>query len=235
MSLLLMSLAPALACFYVFAVWMPSDMARYQDYRGAERCAAGTPAAQAWEDCLRTASFTVDSTKLKQGGNGGRYRATLSGAPFWNGTVGFGDPGPLLSGLRPGDRVTATVWRGDITVLSREDVRQSTSEEPRDEPQMTAAIGTFAGLLAALGLWFGVGRLVGPRDPTPFAWRGFGKPLLITSAAACATVGLLAVWSGIPWWVVPALVLPLVACMAWLLGRGWRRQGATARGVKGLP
>ncbi|UUU22248.1 hypothetical protein [Streptomyces sp. DSM 40750] len=216
-SLLILSLAPALACFFVFAVWLPSDMERYRDYGEAESCATGAPTEE-WEDCLRTASFTVDSTKITQS-RSGSYRATLSGAPFWNGTVAFGDPGPLLRSLQPGDRVTATVWRGDITALSRGGVRQRTSEEPRDEPQMTSAIGTFLGLLAALGLWFGATRLTGPPDRKPLPWAGYARPLLIALLTACAGVGLPSVWLGFPWWLVPTLVVPLMVCTTWLVHR----------------
>ncbi|MDX3133676.1 hypothetical protein PV367_28755 [Streptomyces europaeiscabiei] len=208
-TLLMLSLVPLLACVLVFGVWLPQDMNRYEEYGAAEPCGVGAPAKE-WEDCLRTVSFTVDNTRNTRSRSSG-YRAALSGAPLWNRTVEFGSPDPLLERLRPGDRVTGTVWRGDITSLSQGDVRQSTSEEPRDEPQMTAAIGTFAGLLAALGFWLGAMRLAEPRDREHRTWAGYGKPFLITLLIACVGVGLPSVWIGLPWWLVPALVVPLMA------------------------
>ncbi|KUO20329.1 hypothetical protein AQJ91_15010 [Streptomyces dysideae] len=231
---------PAVGCALVLAVWLPSDSERYRDYLAAEPCPARAT-AQAWEDCLRTVPFTVESTKIKSGSNGGSYKATLSGAPFWNGTVAFGDWGPVLARLVPGDQVIGTVWRGDVMTvgIGEGGVRQSTSEEPRDEPQMTVAIGTFLGLLTLLGLQFGAMRLaaarslgaLGSHGHERVTWRGYGKPLLITMAVVCAGVGLPAVWLGGPTWVVPAVALPVVACTAGLLYRYRRPINARGRGA----
>ncbi len=147
-ALIMLSLIPALGCYLVFTAWLPSETKRYQDYAAAEPC-PDRASAEAWEDCLSTVSFTVESTKIKRG-RSGSYQATLSGTLFWNGTVAFGDQGPLLERLRPADRVTATVWRGQVMTVSKGDVRQSTSEEPRNEPQMTVAIGTFLGAVSRI-------------------------------------------------------------------------------------
>lgn len=214
-ALIMLSLIPALGCYFVFTAWLPSDLGRHQDYVRAEPCPTDAT-VQEWENCLRTVSFTVESTKNNRS-RSGSYKATLSGAPFWNGTVAFGDPDPLLEQLRPGDQVTATVWRGHVMTVGARGVRQSTSDEPRDEPQMTVAIGTFLGLLAAMGLGLGAVRMARPRDHEPYTWRPYGRPLLITMMITCAAVGLPAVWLGIPSWVVPTVAVPVVAWTAWLL------------------
>ncbi|WP_416982656.1 hypothetical protein [Streptomyces sp. T028] len=224
--LLTLSLIPALACYFIFTIWLPDDMERYRDYANAESCAAGT-SPQEYEDCLREVTFTVDRTKIK-GGRNGTYQATLSGAPFWNGVLGFGDSTPLLERLEPGDRVTGTVWRGDIMSLSRDGIRQKSGDEPRDEPQMPAALGTFAALLSALGLATGTARLTRPHTPRPLPWRGFGKPLLITISIACPVLGLLSVWWGIPWWIVPTVLVPLMGYTAWEIHRYPRRRPKSA-------
>ncbi|MFD3502557.1 hypothetical protein ACFWWT_27810 [Streptomyces sp. NPDC058676] len=226
-ALIMVSLITALGCYLVFTAWLPADTKRYQDYLAAEPC-DGRATAEAWEDCLRTVSFTVESTEVKRSRSGG-YRAALSGTPFWNGAVAFGGPGPLLERLRPTDQVTGTVWRGDVMTVSKGGVRQSTSEEPRNEPQMTVAIGTFLGLLAVMGFGFGAVRMARPLGHEPFTWRLYGKPLLITMMITCAAVGLPAVWLGIPAWVVPSVAVPVVACTARLLQQ--HRRPSAARGA----
>ncbi|MGW7434053.1 hypothetical protein ACWGIN_31525 [Streptomyces sp. NPDC054861] len=153
----------------------------------------------------------------------------MSGTSFWNGVVAFGDPGPLLKRLRPGDQVTATVWRGDVMTVSDGSVRQSTTEEPRDEPHITGAIGTFLGLLAAAGIGMGSVRMTRPDHHEPFTWRSYGIPLLVTMMMTCAVVELCAVWLGMPLWVVPTVAVPVVACTAWLLYQ--HRRPSAARGA----
>ncbi|GAA3901443.1 hypothetical protein GCM10023084_62360 [Streptomyces lacrimifluminis] len=226
-ALIMLSLIPALGCYLEFTAWLPSDTRRHQDYVAAEPC-PGDATAKKWEDCLRTVSFNVESTKNKLS-KSGSYKATLSGTSFWNGVVAFGDPGPLLERLRPGDQVTATVWRGDVMTVSNGGVRQRTSEEPRSEPQMTVAIGTFLGLLAATGIGLGAVRMTRPHGHEPFTWRSYGKPLLITMTITCAVVGLPAVWFGLPSWVVPTVAVTVVACTAGLLHQ--HRRPSAARGA----
>ncbi|MFF7897318.1 hypothetical protein ACIP4X_20730 [Streptomyces sp. NPDC088817] len=62
---------------------------------------------------------------------------------------------------------------------------------------MVGAVGTLAGLLAALALIFGAVHLVRPRDREFFTWRPSGKRLLIVTAATCAVVGLSTTWTGL--------------------------------------
>nr|WTB32336.1 hypothetical protein OG781_25220 [Streptomyces sp. NBC_00830] len=186
--LILLSLISAAACYLVFSWWLPSDSERYQDYRAAEPCSSRAM-EQRQTDCLSTWRFTVVKTVIKTG-KSSTYEATLTYRDSWRGTVSFGDPGPLLERLAPGDQVTATAWRRDIVVLSKNGVRQNTSEAPRDELQMNAAIGVLAALVAAQTFVFGAVRLARPRDYEPFTWNPYGKRLLITITAVCFGVGL---------------------------------------------
>jgi hypothetical protein len=216
-ALFMASVVPALICSLVFTTWLPSQVERYRDYVAAEPCTA-VRAAQPWEDCLRAVPFLVEDVKITRKRSEG-YLAFLDGSPFWNGRVEFGGADPLLEQLEPGDRVTGTVWRGDVTVLARGSLRQSTSEEPRDEAQMTAAVGTIPGLLAALGFGFGARRLAGLGGRGPYTWRSFGKPLFVTLLIACFAVGFLALWLGVPWWTVPPVAVLAVVGVAGLLHR----------------
>lgn len=231
--LLVVSLAAAVGCGLLFARLLPYQTERYRDYAAAEPCPAGAPAKE-WEDCLRAVPFTVEDATV-DGPRGSRFTAVLSGAPFWNGRLSFGDQGPLVERLRRGDRVTGTVWRGDVVVLGRGDVRQSTSDEPRDDAQMTAAVGTFVGLLAALGLAFGARRLAGLGGRQPSAWRSFGRPLFVTTVIACFAVGFLALWLGLPWWTVPPVAVSAVVGVAWLLLRHRRPSTDPLRPVLDAP
>ncbi|MCX4643600.1 hypothetical protein [Streptomyces sp. NBC_01446] len=214
--LILLALISAVLCYIAFSWWLPSDRDRYRDYVAAEPCPARAT-AQMRKDCLSTWHFTVVKTVIKNGGRTSTYKATLKDGHSWQGVVDFGDPGPLLERLETGDRVTATVWRRDIVVLSKDGVRQDSSEAPRDELQMNAAMGMLAAFFAAQALAFGAVRLVVPRAYAPFTWDPYGRRLLFTSIAVCFGVGLPAVWIGIPWWTVPALGLPAMACAAVLM------------------
>ncbi|MEU9912804.1 hypothetical protein [Streptomyces sp. NPDC051001] len=218
--LVLVSLVPAVSGWLVFSAWLPSDVERYQEYRAAEPCPDPSAAtAKAAEDCLLTVALTVERTKNEPGKRSGSYTATLDGDPVWSGTVSFGDPDPVLERLVPGDRITGTLWRCEVMTVGKGELRQNTSDAPRDEPQMTYAIGTFLGLLAALGFGFGAVRIARPLGHEPFTWRPLGKTLLIVMTAACAGVGLPAVWIGVPAWIVPVVVVLIVAVTAWQLHR----------------
>ncbi|MFD3564174.1 hypothetical protein ACFWVU_31630 [Streptomyces sp. NPDC058686] len=222
--LILLALIPAVLCYIAFSWWLPSDRDRYRDYVAAEPCPAGATATS----CLSTWHLTVVKKEIKSTGRTTTYKATLKDGDSWQGVVDFGDPGPLLEHLKPGDKVTATAWRRDIVVLSRDGVRQNTSEAPRDEIQMNAAVGLLGAFFAAQAFAFGAVRLVSPRAYAPFTWNPYGRRLLVASAVVCFGVGLPAVWIGIPWWTVPALGLPAMACAAGLLYP--RSVGPTAGG-----
>ncbi|WP_406434425.1 hypothetical protein OHA59_46355 [Streptomyces sp. NBC_01589] len=223
--LILLSLISAAACYLVFSWWLPSDSERYQDYRAAKACSSRAM-EQGQTDCLSTWHLTVEKTVNKTSGKSSSYEATLKYRDSWRGTVSFGDPGPLLERLAPGDQVTATAWRRDIVVLSKSGVRQNTSEAPRDELQMNAAIGVLAALVAAQTFVFGAVRLARPRDYEPFTWNPYGKRLLITITAVCFGVGLPATWIGIPWWTVPAVAVHVVVCAAGLMHHRLRPRAA---------
>ncbi|MFJ5264567.1 hypothetical protein ACIQAC_29325 [Streptomyces sp. NPDC088387] len=228
-----LAVVAAFAGFSVFTTWLPGDAARYRDYSAAGKCPAGSEAS-AVEDCLRDVTLTVESVTNKRKNRA----AVLTGpGPYTRMESSFGDPGPVLSGLEKGERVTGTVWDGDVMVIAQGNLRQSTAEEPRDELQMVAAIGTFLWLLAALGLLFGGVRVARPTHPGHFTWRPYGKVLLIVAGVSCGVVGLGSVWTGVPWPVVPSVCGVVVVGTAWFLYRDLRdgRAGAGPRTQPPLP
>ncbi|MEU8559743.1 hypothetical protein AB0C80_38170 [Streptomyces anthocyanicus] len=211
--LILLALASAAACWLTFARWLPSDGERYQDYRAAEPCSSDA-LSRGDTDCLSTWHLTVQKTENRTAGKESVHDATLTYRDSWRRTVHLDGSGPLLERLVPGDRVTATAWRGEIMVLGKDGVRQDTLEAPRDELQMNAAAGVLAGLLAAQCLVFGVVRLVRPLDHEPLTWEPYGRWLLFGLVGVSFAVGLSAVWTGLPWGTVPLVAVPLAACVA---------------------
>ncbi|MEU6376906.1 hypothetical protein [Streptomyces sp. NPDC046909] len=221
--LVLLSLVAAFGGYLVFSVWVPSDMERRQDYLAAGPC-LGPAEAEAGEDCVLTVAFVVEGTRNSKRGKGSSYTATLSSS-VWNGTVAFGDPDPVLERLVPGDRVTGTVWRGQVMTVGKGELRQDTADAPRDEPQFAVGVGTFLELLAALGLWFGAVRIARPLDVAPLTWRPLGKVMLIVTGVASGVVSLVAVWTGVPFWVVPGVLVAIVGVTAWQLHLHYRQPG----------
>ncbi|MEO3845974.1 hypothetical protein [Streptomyces sp. B22F1] len=218
--MIVVSVALAAGCVLAFTNWLPANVARYEEYRAAERCPADSTPDAWWEDCLREIDLTIVDTVVR-GGKGSEYRATVDSKRF-HGRLDFGDPGPLLDTLQEGDKAVGTVWRGDIVALTKGRIRQKTSDEPRDEPQMIAAAGAGLGLLAVPGLVFGAARLVAPRRPGPFTWSRSGKRLFFTNLAATFGVGLPAVWLGVPWQLVTPAIVAVVLGVGFFL-RGIRR------------
>ncbi|MFB8239212.1 hypothetical protein ACFC58_21950 [Kitasatospora purpeofusca] len=200
------ALVQAAAAWYVLAVRMPDDTERSRSYSVAATCPAGSPGT-AVEECVRTVPFTVSGTVLRPKD----HLATLDGAPSWSGTVRFGSPGPLLEDLKPGDRVDGTLWRGRVTRLERAGVAQASVDEPRDEAQIVAGLGTAAALLAVLAAVLGALLFTGRR--TTFA---LARSLLCWTLFSCVVPAVLAFWAGLPWWTVSAAAVPtaLVAAEA---------------------
>ncbi|GED89032.1 hypothetical protein TNCT6_61170 [Streptomyces sp. 6-11-2] len=221
--LILMSSALAVLCYLAFTAWLPSNGEQLQGYRAAGPCPAQAT-AQVQENCLSTWQITVVKTE-ETGTRFHLYEATLKDEDSWQGVVSFTDQRPLSERLEPGDQVTATLWRRHIVVLDKDGVEQNTSDVPRDELQMNAALGMLAALLAAQMLVFGAVRLVRPGSHEPFTWDPYGARILLTIFGACFGVGLLALWVGIPWWFVPPAVL--VACAAVTLYPPMRRRPPT--------
>ncbi|AYG78389.1 Long-chain-fatty-acid--AMP ligase FadD26 [Streptomyces hundungensis] len=161
------------------------------------------------EDCLGEIELDVVNTVVHDRGRNREYRAIVDSKRF-HGKQDFGDPGPLLDTLQKGDKAVDSVWRGDIVALTKGTIRQKTSDEPPDKPQMIAAAGAGLGLLAVFSLAFGAARLATPRRPDPFTWRRSGKRLFLINLAATFGVGLPPVWLGVPWQLVAPAIVAIV-------------------------
>lgn len=222
------SVIAAVACYVLAAVMLPSTIKEYERYEAADACPATVPVRPS-QNCLRTVTFTVKDTLVKTRGPWysamwlPQYEATLSGTSDGNGVVEFGDPGPVLKRLRPGDRVSGIVWRGSVMRLTWHGVEQATADEPRDEPQMYSACGVTAGLLAALSLWFGLVQLIRPHDPRPCTWP-LGRWLLATVLVAGLGWGCAAFLLDVPWQAVAPVAVALTVVTSWALVAFRRRR-----------
>ncbi|MFE7330893.1 hypothetical protein ACFU8W_39350 [Streptomyces sp. NPDC057565] len=227
-ALIVLSLMWAVLSYLAFTVWVPGQQERYEHYRAAEPCPAqATPQEVAAKDCLTTWHFTVTKAESTFTGKVTVYEATLKdkGDDSWQRVVRFSDSGPLFDKLHRGDEVTATGWLRDIVVLSKDGVRQNTSDAPRDEHQVNAALGVLVALLAAQSLVFGAVRLARPTAYAPFVWEPYGRWLAFTNICVGVGVGAAAAWLGIPWWAV-LVTVPLVVCA--VMVRLLRRQRLAA-------
>ncbi|MFE9118164.1 hypothetical protein [Streptomyces sp. NPDC007172] len=212
-ALIMLSVLAALTCYTSFTSWLPTDLASYREYKAAKPCPAHTEILRA-QDCLRDIAFTVEGTHKTVRD----LRLTLLGPPpFARTDVLFGNRNPVLGSLEDGDKLTGTVWRGIVVAVAVGDERQTSVDAPRDEPQIAVAVGTFAGLSAALCLMFGAVYLTRPRNTGHFTWRAYGKWLLIVTGASCAGVGLVTAWAGLPWAVVPTVCGVIAGGTAWFL------------------
>ncbi|MGW4383764.1 hypothetical protein [Kitasatospora sp. NPDC004531] len=201
------ALIPAAAAWFLFGVMLPDDTKSYRAYTAAAACPADKPPA-AVEGCVRTVPFTVVSATV-HGGKGHSFRATVTGTPFWDGELSFGDPGPVVEDLEPGDHVNGTVWRGRVMTLEQAGTSQATADKPRNEPQFTAGLGTYAALAAALIATLGILRSTGRPAPLDvFRWT------LLTTFLACAVPTVLAFLTSLPWWTVPTTATPLALALA---------------------
>ncbi|WP_435227268.1 hypothetical protein [Streptomyces sp. Tue6028] len=237
-ALIVLSLMGMVLSYLAFTVWVPGQQDRYEHYRAAEPCPTqATPQEVAAKDCLTTWHFTVTKVESTFTGKVREYEATVKdvGDGSWQRVVRFSDSGPLFDKLHRGDEVTATGWRRDIVAVSKDGVRQNTSDAPRDEHQGNAAMGVLLVLLAAQSLVFGTVRLARPTAYAPFVWEPYGRWLAFTNICVGVSVGAASVWLGIPWWTV-LVTVPLVVCTVMVLllrrqrraaadsAKAWRRQ-----------
>ncbi|WP_330296998.1 hypothetical protein [Streptomyces sp. NBC_00503] len=219
------ALAAAAVCWFAFAVWLPTDARRYADFADARPCAAGVEVAQR-ADCLLAVPATVGRVTARDT-PGSRVWLTPSATPSGLLGIKFKDSGPLLYRLRPGDQVTVTFWRGEAVGLEKDGLRLKTDAAPRDEGQITAAIGTFAGLLAVLALSTGTSSLRSAGHPRAhrLGRLSAAKPLILVAMLASAAAAAATLLLDAPWWTVPVVATPTVAAATEALYRVRLREG----------
>ncbi|WP_344357138.1 hypothetical protein [Streptomyces gobitricini] len=184
---------------------VPDLMDDERAYEAAVPCA---PRAAAGAGCLRPVEATVVRTVIRDEVKNEEFTLRLTGPPEVPGELDMGHSDPLLERLRPGDRVTVTMWRDHATAVSRDGLTQQSADTPVGEPPFVTALMLALLSVGAYALYAGGVVLARARHhaewglPASLVTRGkqsFG-------AALCTLPAL----------IVGDLAGPLVAVAAWL-------------------
>ncbi|WP_017600456.1 hypothetical protein [Nocardiopsis lucentensis] len=190
----------------------PDGTADLEAYRAAEPC----PAAPAEpSDCLWTQEFTVSDVHLVDRGQRHQsHRTTLTDADggTWEST--YGERGPVLHRLDGGDRVTGTVWRGQLTEIAFGGEVQETDSVPADE-RTRVLIGALVivppGLITVAVCFWRLARLP---DPEPTDGMGATLSFAVTLLFIGLFSPVLVSGLGEKVWPTVAVWLPLGALAA---------------------
>ncbi|MEU7033558.1 hypothetical protein ABZ958_07735 [Streptomyces sp. NPDC046237] len=149
----LAGLVALLAGSALLVAWLPHAVAEERAFRSASAC-RGAPA----EDCLYASWFTVESVHAQRGKQPGGW-VRVSGHEEGAGRVEFSGLGEFLEGVRPGDRVVGTIWRGEVVVLSEGAAAQRTVSHPVGDPLFAAGFGILLVMGGGIGAYVSWGRL----------------------------------------------------------------------------
>ncbi|MFJ8017458.1 hypothetical protein [Streptomyces sp. NPDC096339] len=214
-----LALLGGLVCLALAAavlVGIPVTLAEERAYAAARPCPTAAPLPD--EDCLREIPYTVVDAEAS-GGRSSGYRASLTNEDGRVRVHFFGGQ-PLAYRLRKGDRVTARVWRGEITAVSRQAVTQATGADPDGDSRWGIAFGLALAAGGLFGLWAGWWLLRHPEEyqggrTRPLAVAGW----ILAGALALVPLGVLgSIFLDAPLWyriVVPIALL--VVAGRWLL------------------
>ncbi|MEJ8655042.1 MULTISPECIES: hypothetical protein [Streptomyces] len=183
------------------AVEVRNAQEREHEFRAAPECASVPVKASA---CLWEQDFTVRKAASHRGKRGKPPEAELvlpSGKP-WH--VTFRNAGPLVSEMKPDDKVAGLIWYGDVVeVRDAGGRRQQTSDGPVGWPadRLGGAIGCISfGTVAFIGgLWGLLGRRSRRQVVAAAAvrWHSLG-----IGAAAIVALWIQAA-TGWPTWSIP--------------------------------
>ncbi|MDI3407960.1 hypothetical protein [Streptomyces cavernicola] len=127
-----LSLVLAVLLFLPLTAWAGYAVANSVDevrqYRSAPVCVAGDGG-----DCRHRSTATVRSTEIVDKGKTESYTVLLDGPAQVRGSLSLDDDQPLLARLRPGDTVTVTRWRGNVTQIDRDGVAQQSKDSPESD------------------------------------------------------------------------------------------------------
>ncbi|MBM9507163.1 hypothetical protein [Actinacidiphila acididurans] len=185
-------------------------MTEERAYAAAVPCAAPVPERP---DCLRTVPATVVKATIRQSGRTKVHDLELSGPAPASGTIDMGSAGPLLKRLRPGDRVTVTVWRHYAISVSRDGITQKTEDNPVGHSDAATAVALAVLVGGTYLLWAGGGTLWVARSAAaqglPPVLARWGK-----AAVGAAVAALPAGFAGVAWGGPPMVAAVWLALCA---------------------
>lgn len=216
----------ALVAGAVVLVAVPGAVADERAFVSAHHCEG--PDVVPGEECVRSVWLTVDDVHVQRGRSSkGWVEGSADGG--WRGRADFEGVRPFLSEVRPGDRVAATLWRGDPVLLWQGSDRQSTSRHPAGTPVVLTAIVLVLALAGAVALhaaWWWLRRTercLGRTPPALTAVTGAGLLVGLATFPLMAVLGsraggldaLLLLWSELT-----AVAFLLAAAFVRMRGRG---------------
>ncbi|MFI0349557.1 hypothetical protein [Actinomadura sp. 9N407] len=208
---LLISAALVVGAVLLLVFSLPGKADEKEAFKTAEPCAS---APQAPADCLWTQEFTVSEIQLYEG-RGSDITATLTPDEGTGWQTEYRNDEPVLENLRDGDRVTGTIWRGQIVKIAAKDAEQFTVDSPTDLAEAVLGTVLVMGppglLLMVLCGW----RLRRRSEPGPSSGMGWGVGLVVGLAMAGLVAGMVVTARQDPLWAIPAIWLPLAALMSW--------------------
>jgi hypothetical protein len=193
---------------------VPDANRRLDAYNAARRCpsAPSEPAGCRW-----TQPFTVTAIDLTSK----RHeldKVILTDAHGTSWKTAYTNRNPVLSGLDEGDRVTGTIWRGQVTEVAKDGESQDTDAAPDDLRARLLIFALIAIPPALLAMAACAWRLAdkwtyrrAPRDPTPGMTATLGLAIAVLVGGLFCP--LLVNAAGESFWPVAAAWLPLTALM----------------------
>ncbi len=214
----------AAAVLYTAGTAIPAARADERAFAAAVPCTRPLSAGDAREECLRDVEFTVRAVSVSPGRQA-RHSALLARGgrpPRW---VGFRGGEPLLERLERGERVTGTVWRGQVVRITGRGTTQLTDAHPAggSGDMVFLGVSAAAGTAGACGIgWWALTRhrllaaRARVRNLSAEGWAGLGL-----GGCALASVPLAAGAEWPLWWTAPVWAAASAGIV--LLGR--RRPG----------